>query len=56
MSCKIEVFIKTFNLDTKHSYIWRLNLMIPLGVGSRLEVSETKFRHLLLKYSSRSSV
>ena len=49
MSCKIEVLIKTFNLDSKHGYIGRLNLMIPLEG----EVSETKFRHLLLKYSSR---
>ena len=31
MSCKIEVFIRTFNLDTKCGYIWRLNLMTPLG-------------------------
>ena len=35
MSCKIEVLIKTFNLDTKHGYIWRMNLMTPLGGGVR---------------------
>ena len=30
MSCKIEVLIKTFNLDTKHDYFWRLPLMTPV--------------------------
>ena len=35
MSCKIEVLIKTFNLDTKYGYIWRLPLNpFRAGVGT----------------------
>ena len=30
--------------------------MTPLGAGVRLEVSETKFSPILLKYSSKSSI
>ena len=37
MPCKFEVLIKNFNLDTKHGYIWRLNLMTPLGGGVKSE-------------------
>ena len=32
---KIKFPIKTFNLDTRHGYIWRLNLMTPFVGGVR---------------------